>query len=90
MPFTNFKIAQMKGITDMRVQYKIWNIVICIIILVLCIKKMGRKHAFVEEKYDFFRNFLLMMGSIPSAKAYEKTMAKLGWNIRKNLKSYNY
>ena len=74
----------------MRVQYKIWNIVICIIILVLCIKKMRRKHAFVEEKYGFFRSFLLMMGSILSAKAYKKTMVKLGWNICKNLKSYNY
>lgn len=70
----------MKELTDVRVQYKcqykIWDVVICVIISVLCGKKDWEEiHDFVEEKYDFFRSFLLMTGGIPSAKTYERIMS---------------
>lgn len=70
----------MKELTDTRVQYKcqykIWDIVVCIIISVLCGKRDWEEiHDFVEEKYSFFRSFLLMTGGVPSAKTYERIMS---------------
>lgn len=70
----------MKDLTDSRQKekkiYKIWDIVICIVISVLCGKKDWEEiHDFVEEKYDFFRSFLKMSGGIPSAKTYKRVMA---------------
>ena len=52
------KVA-MKDLTDSRQQgkinYKIWDIVVCVIISVLCGKKDWEEiKDFVTEKYDFF------------------------------------
>jgi len=63
----------LKELKDPRMQgkcdYKIWDIVVCVIISVLCGKKdWDEIHDFIEEKYDFFRNFLLMTGGIPCSK----------------------
>ncbi len=71
---------EMKYLTDTRVQYKstykIWDIVVCVIISVLCGKKDWEEiHDFVEDKYGFFRSFLKMTGGIPSSKTYERVMA---------------
>ena len=58
-----------------KCHYKLWDIVICVIISVLCGKKdWDEIHDFVEEKYDFFKSFLLMTGGIPCAKTYERVM----------------
>ena len=70
----------LKELKDPRMQgkcdYKIWDIVVCVIISVLCGKKDWEEiHDFVEEKYDFFRNFLLMTGGIPCSKTYERVMS---------------
>lgn len=70
----------LKELTDTRVdykcKYKIWDIVVCVIVSVLCGKKDWEEiHDFVEEKYSFFRSFLLMSGGIPSAKTYERVMS---------------
>lgn len=75
----NLKEA-MKDLTDSRQKgkkiYKIWDIVLCVVISVLCGKKDWEEiHDFVEEKYDFFRSFLKMSGGIPSAKTYKRVMA---------------
>ncbi len=69
----------MKELTDSRIQhkclYKIWDVVVCVIICVLCGKKDWEEiHDFVELKYNFFRSFLKMTGGIPSAKTYERIM----------------
>mgnify|MGYP005845764691 FL=1 len=55
----NLKEA-MKGLTDTRVQYKcnykIWDVVVCIIISVMCgMKDWEEIHDFVDMKYNFFR-----------------------------------
>ena len=70
----------LKELTDTRISYKcsykIWDIVICVIVSVLCGKKDWEEiHDFVEQKYHFFRSFLLMTGGIPSAKTYERVMS---------------
>ena len=57
----------LKELTDTRISYKcsykIWDIVICVIVSVLCGKKDWEEiHDFVEQKYQFFRSFLLMTG----------------------------
>lgn len=75
----NLKEA-MKDLTDTRQQYKsvykIWDIVVCIIVSVLCGRKDWEEiHDFVTEKYKFFRSFLKMTGGIPSAKTYERIMS---------------
>ena len=71
---------EIKQLQDTRVQYKcsykLWDIVMCVIISVLCGKKDWEEiHDFVTEKYDFFRTFLLMTGGIPSAKTDERVMS---------------
>lgn len=71
---------EMKSLTDPRVQskctYKIWDIVIYVIISVLCGKKDWEEiHDFIEAKYGFFKSFLKMTGGIPSAKTIERVMA---------------
>lgn len=75
----NLKEA-MKELTDTRVQYKcyykIWDVVVCIVISVMCgMKDWEEIHDFVEMKYNFFRKFLKMTGGIPSAKTYERIMS---------------
>ena len=70
----------MKDLTDSRQQgkinYKIWDIVVCVIISVLCGKKDWEEiEDFVTEKYDFFRKFLKMTGGVPCAKTYERVMS---------------
>ena len=70
----------MKDLTDSRqhgkINYKIWDIVVCVIISVLCGKKDWEEiEDFVTEKYDFFRKFLNMTGGVPCAKTYERVMS---------------
>lgn len=74
----------MKDLTDTRQQgkkiYKIWDIVVCVVISVLCGKKTWEEiHDFVEDKYGFFRSFLKMSGGIPSAKTYKRIMATIDY-----------
>ena len=80
----------LKQLTDTRVSYKcnykIWDIVICVIISVLCGKKDWEEiHDFVEEKYGFFRTFLLMSGGIPSSKTYERVMSIINYKELENI-----
>lgn len=75
----NLKEA-MKDLTDTRQQvktaYKIWDVVVCVIISVLCGRKTWEEiHDFVEQKYGFFRSFLKMTGGIPCAKTYERIIS---------------
>lgn len=59
---------------------------ICVIISVLCGKKDWEEiHDFVEEKYGFFRSFLLMTGGIPSAKTYERVMSLINYKELENI-----
>ena len=65
----------MKELTDNRQQskcsYKIWDIIVCVIVAVLCGKKEWEEIPdFIEEKYSFFKKFLKMTGGIPCAKTY--------------------
>ncbi len=75
----NLKEA-MKELTDTRAKhkccYKIWDVVVCVIISVMCGKKDWEEiHDFVDMKYGFFRQFLKMTGGIPSAKTFERIMS---------------
>lgn len=75
----NLKEA-MKELTDTRqqvkIKYKIWDVVTCIVISCLCgMKTWEEIHDFVVMKYEFFRQFLKMTGGIPSAKTYERIMS---------------
>ncbi len=81
---------ELKALTDTRVSYKccykIWDIVMCVVISVLCGKKDWEEiHDFVEEKYNFFRSFLLMTGGIPTAKTYERVMSIIDYKELENL-----
>lgn len=74
----------MKQLNDPRQQsktsFKLWDIVVCVIISVLCGKKDWEEiHDFVEDKYYFFRSFLKMTGGIPSAKTFERVMAVINY-----------
>ncbi|MBP3920695.1 MAG: transposase family protein [Bacilli bacterium] len=74
----------MKSLTDSRQQikctYKIWDVVVCVIISALCGKKDWEEiHDFVEEKYSFFSSFLKMTGGIPCAKTYEGIMSIINY-----------
>lgn len=80
----------LKSLTDTRISYKcsykIWDIVMCVVISVLCGKKDWEEiHDFVTEKYDFFRSFLLMTGGIPSAKTYERIMSIINYKELENI-----
>lgn len=80
----------MKKLTDTRVQYKcqykIWDIVVCVVISVMCGKKDWEEiHDFVELKYNFFRQFLKMTGGIPSAKTYERIMGVIDYKELENI-----
>ena len=75
----NLKEA-MKELTDTRqqvkIKYKIWDVVTCIVISCLCSMKTWEEiHDFVVMKYEFFRQFLKMTSGIPSAKTYERIMS---------------
>lgn len=75
----NLKKA-MKELTDTRqqvkIKYKIWDVVTCIVISCLCgMKTWEEIHDFVVMKYEFFRQFLKMAGGIPSVKTYERIMS---------------
>lgn len=75
----NLKEA-MKELTDTRqqvkIKYKIWDVVTCIVISCLCgMKTWEEIHDFVVMKYEFFRQFLKMAGGIPSVKTYERIMS---------------
>lgn len=74
----------LKDLTDTRQTckkvYKIWDIVVCVIVSVLCGKKDWEEiHDFVTEKYNFFSQFLKMTGGIPSAKTYERVMGIINY-----------
>lgn len=80
----------MKELTDSRVkykcQYKIWDIVVCVIISVMCGQKDWEEiHDFVEQKYEFFKKFLKMTGGIPTAKTYERIMAIIDYKELENI-----
>lgn len=70
----------LKELTDSREShkrvYKIWDVVCCVIVCVLCGKKTWEEiHDFIEEKYEFFKKFLKMTGGIPCSKTIERIMA---------------
>lgn len=74
----------MKDLTDTRQQgkigYKIWDIVVCVIVSVLCGKQSWVEiEDFVNEKYYFFRKFLKMTGGVPSYKTYERVMSVIDY-----------
>ncbi len=80
----------MKKLTDSRIQYKcqykIWDVVVCVIICVMCGKKDWEEiHDFVELKYNFFSKFLKMTGGIPSAKTYERIMGIIDYKELENI-----
>ena len=67
----------MMNLTDSRQKekkiYKIWDVVVCVIIAQLSgMKSWDDIHDFIEYNYDFFRKFLKMSGGIPSAKTYQR------------------
>ena len=66
----------LKDLNDTRqkgkIGYKIWDIVVCVIVSVLCGKHSWEEiEDFVNEKYDFFKKFLKMTGGVPSYKTYK-------------------
>ena len=70
----------LKDLNDTRqkgkIGYKIWDIVVCVIVSVLCGKHSWEEiEDFVNEKYDFFKKFLKMTGGVPSYKTYKRVMA---------------
>lgn len=67
----------MMSLTDSRQKgkktYKLWDVVVCVIISQLCgMKSWQEIHDFVEYNYNFFRKFLKMSGGIPTAKTYQR------------------
>lgn len=70
----------LKALKDSRVKkktkFKIWDIVICSILADLFgAQDWEDIHDFVENHYEWLRNFLLLTGGIPSAKTYERVLA---------------
>lgn len=69
----------LKALKDSRIKkktkFKIWDIVICSILAVLFgAQDWEDIHDFVENHYEWLRNFLLLTGGIPSAKTYERVL----------------
>lgn len=83
-----------KELTDSRETgkkiYKIWDIVCCVVISVLCGQKTWEDiHDFVIEKKQFFKKFLKMTGGVPCAKTYERVMAIIDYKeLEKILKRF--
>lgn len=70
----------LKTIKDIRVKgktkFKIWDIIICSILAILFgAQDWEDIHDFVDDHYDWLREFLLLTGGIPCAKTYERVFA---------------
>lgn len=75
---------EMMKLEDKRIKkkctYKLWDIVVCVVISVLCGKKDWEEiYDFVYEKQDFFKKFLKMTGGVPSSKTYERVMSMINY-----------
>ena len=73
---------KLKSLTDIRqkhkTKFKVWNIVICVILAVLFGAESWEDiHDFVDDHYEWLREFLLMTGGIPCAKTYERVFSIL-------------
>lgn len=73
---------KLKSLTDIRqkhkTKFKVWDIVICVILAVLFGAESWEDiHDFVDDHYEWLREFLLMTGGIPCAKTYERVFSIL-------------
>lgn len=73
---------KLKTLTDIRqkhkTKFKVWDIVICVILAVLFGAESWEDiHDFVDDHYEWLREFLLMTGGIPCAKTYERVFSIL-------------
>ena len=70
----------LKKIKDVRVKgktkFKIWDMIICSILAVLFgAQDWEDIHDFVNDHYEWLREFLLLTGGIPCAKTYERVFS---------------
>lgn len=73
---------KLKSLTDIRqkhkTKFKVWDIVICVVLAVLFgAQSWDDIHDFVDNHYEWLREFLLMTGGIPCAKTYERVLSIL-------------
>lgn len=73
---------KLKTLTDIRqkhkTKFKVWDIVICVVLAVLFGAESWEDiHDFVDDHYEWLREFLLMTGGIPCAKTYERVFSIL-------------
>lgn len=73
---------KLKSLTDIRqkhkTKFKVWDIVICVILAVLFgAESWDDIHDFVDNHYEWLREFLLMTGGIPCTKTYERVFSIL-------------
>ena len=71
---------KLKSLTDIRqkhkTKFKVWDIVICVILAVLFGAESWEDiHDFVDDHYEWLREFLLMTGGIPCSKTYERVFS---------------
>ena len=66
------KDARVKG----KTKFKIWDMIICSILAVLFGAQDWKDiHDFVNNHYEWLREFLLLTGGIPCAKTYERVFS---------------
>ena len=70
----------LKKIKDVRIKgktkFKIWDMIICSILAVLFgAQDWEDIHDFVNNHYEWLREFLLLTGGIPCAKTYERVFS---------------
>ena len=64
-----------------KVTYKIWDIVVVVILAVLADCNEWEEIAdYAKDKKDFLKTFLKLTGGIPSAKTYERVISMLDSN----------
>lgn len=68
---------RLKKLSDVRMKhktkFKMWDIIVCTILAVLFgANSWDDVHDFVENHYEWLREFLLMTGGIPCVKTYER------------------
>lgn len=73
---------KLKSLTDIRqkhkTKFKVWDIVICVILAVLFGAESWEDiRDFVDDHYEWLREFLLMTGGIPCTKTYERVFSIL-------------
>ena len=78
------------GIVDKRqegkITYKIWDIIICVIIANFAsVFDWEEIHDFVEVHYKWFKSFLQMTGGIPSAQTYERVFSLIDHEELENI-----